>query len=125
MNQPPTSSRTSHLPLAGHQMLLGINLVREYLSYPTGQASTARRVLSIVDFTFNDFGTNTLPYSIKCADVCEVMLIVVEFDATVLCDKKRSKHWNCGLDHLKEELMPYFPRTATGQYVSKYDKALR
>ena len=82
------------------------------VNYVRAQKNPAKRVLDFVDLTQNDFHTNTVPYSIKCEDVCEVIIIVIEFDATVLCDEKKPKRWNCGLDQLDEELEPYFPRSS-------------
>ena len=68
-------------------------------------------VLDFIDLAINEFGTNTLPYSIKCKDVCEVIVIVIEFNATVLCDEKEPKRWNCGLDQLDKQLTPYIAKS--------------
>jgi len=71
------------------------------------EASPIRRRLRNIDLYVNEIATNTEPYSVKCEDVCEVIFIVVEFDADVLCDDENNvKNWNCGIDQLEYELEP-------------------
>ena len=67
----------------------------------------AKQVLKTVDLPWNDLVTNTLPHYVKCKDICEVVIILIEFDATILCDDiENEKNWECGLDKLDKELAP-------------------
>jgi len=67
----------------------------------------AKNVLKTTDLPWNDLVTNTLPHSISCKDICEVNIILIGFDATILCDdKQNAKNWECGLDKLDKELAP-------------------
>jgi len=78
-----------------------------------GKVSPVTRKLKTYDMSINEIATNTEPYSVKCEDVCEVIFIVVDFNADVLCDDENNvKNWNCGIDRLEYELKPAFFRTS-------------
>jgi len=71
-----------------------------------GKVSPVTRKLKTYDMSINEIATNTEPYSVKCEAVCEVNLIVVDFNIDALCDENDFKTWNCGIDELENELAP-------------------
>jgi len=76
----------------------------------------AKKVLKTADLPWNDLATNTLPHYVKCKDVCEAIIILIEFDATILCDGiENDKNWECGLDKLDKELAPPIFRSSANK----------
>jgi len=77
----------------------------------------AKHVLKTADLQWNDLFTNKLPHSVNCDDLCEVIVILVEFDATSLCnDRENVENWKCGLDLLDKELYPPIFRSGVKSY---------
>ena len=95
-----------------------ISIGSENVNSVPGQPNLAVIEIPILDLSINDFGTNTEPIYVKCGDVCEVIFIVVEFDASFLCHNENdTKNWDCGLDKLDDELAPVGHRSSDGSDV--------
>jgi len=85
---------------------IGLNEEFDFACHKNNEI-TAKHILKTVDLPWNDLGTNTLPHSVSCKDICEVDIILIGFDATILCDDtQNTKNWECGLDQLDKELAP-------------------